>query len=217
VKQSRRGESEPGPTRAPARAPAARAPARGPTSVVLEGLLEEAPGEQVTLAWIVGRLRERSFGIVMLLIALVGLVPGVASVAGLLLAVPAIQMMLGRPGPVLPGFIARRRLSTRRLRRLIARLVPVLRRLERAVRPRWTTPFEATKRVLGGVILLLSATLLAPIPVSQVPPLLAIMLLAVAFLEDDGLLLLVALAAAALSMGLTGMTVWGAVEAGLLL
>lgn len=192
-------------------------PGRIPTSEILEGLLAEAPAEQVTLAWVVGRLRERSFGIVMLLVALVGLVPGIASVAGLLLAVPAIQMMLGRPGPVLPGFIARRRLSTRRLARLIARLAPVLRRLERAVRPRWTTPFEATKRVLGGVILLLCATLLTPIPFSHVPPTLSIMLLAVAFLEGDGLLLLVALAASALSMSLTGAAVWGAVEAGSLL
>lgn len=195
--------------------PASGLPPRMPTSQILEGLLDAAPGEQVTLAWILGSLRERSFGIVMLLIALVGLVPGVASIAALLLALPAIQMMLARPGPVLPRFVAERRLSTARLARLIARLVPVLRWLERFVRPRWPTPFEATKRLVGLVILLLSGTLLAPIPFSQVPPLAVVMLLAFAFLEDDGLLLSVALAGAVLSVALTAAAVWGTVEAGL--
>lgn len=188
-----------------------------PTSVVLEGLLAEAPGDEVTLAWIIASLRERSFGIVMLLLALVGLVPGVASVVGLLLAIPAVQMIRARAGPVLPRVISERRVSTRRLARLIARLVPVLRWLERIVRPRWSTPFEATKRVIGFVILLLSATLLAPIPFSQVIPIAAVMLLAFAFLEGDGLLLCLALAASAVSIAITAAAIWGAIEAGMLL
>ena len=69
------------------------------------------------------------------------------------------------------------------------RLVPVLRWLERFIRPRWATPFEATKRGVGGVVLLLSASLLAPVPLSNVPPALAIMLIAFAYLEEDGVLL----------------------------
>ncbi len=190
---------------------------RTATSVVLEELLREAPADRVSLAWIVGELRERSFGVVMLLLALVGLVPGIASVAGLLLALPAFQMLRARAAPELPAFLGRRRVPTRRLAALIRRLVPALRWLERLVRPRWTLPFEATKRVVGLVILLLSATLLAPIPFSQVIPSLAIMLLAVAFLEEDGLLLCVALVGALASLAVTAATIWGAIEAGLLL
>lgn len=190
---------------------------RKPTSEVLRDLLQEADPSEVTLSWIVLHLRERSFGIVMLLIALVGLVPGIASVAGLILALPAIQMIRAKPTPVLPRMIATRRLSTRRLAALVDRLVPVLRWMERFMRPRWPTPFEATKRVVGVVILLLSATLLAPIPFSHVIPLMAVMLLAFAFLEEDGVLLAVAMVGALLSIVISAATVWGSIEVGLLL
>ena len=186
-----------------------------PTSAVLAGMLEEEPGPEVTLAWLVARLQERSFGIVLLLIALVGFVPGIGSVAAVLLAFPAIQMILARPEPVLPSFVANRRLSTERLSRLVDRLVPLLRRLERVVRPRWRTPFEATQRVLGLVILLLSVTILSPIPFVHVVPLLVIMLLAFAFLEGDGVVLCIALVGSVVSIAVTIAALWGTVVAGL--
>lgn len=185
--------------------------ARVPTSVVLQDLLRDAPDE-VRLEWIIAHLHERSFGIVMLLIALVGLVPGISPLAAIMLAIPAVQMMRARSEPVLPRRLATRRLSKARLGRILARVIPVLRWLERLVRPRWPTPFEATKRVVGFVMLLLGATLLAPVPFSQVIPALVIVLLAFAFLEEDGVLLCIALAAALASLALTAAAVWGAVE-----
>lgn len=190
---------------------------RVPTSVVLETLVRNAPSEEVTLGWIVGNLRERSFGIVMLLIGLVGLLPGVSVFAGILLAVPAIQMMLGRDEPILPARIANRRVSTPRLARLIGRVTPTLRRIERAVRPRWSTPFGTRKRVVGLITLLLGGTLLIPVPFSHIPPILAIMLLAVAFLEEDGLILAIAVTIAGLSLAISAAALWGVVEVGLLM
>jgi hypothetical protein len=186
---------------------------RVPTSVILENLLNAAPDEQVSLAWVVENLRDRSFGIVILLVALVGLVPGVSPIAGILLAIPAIQMMLGREEPVLPRRLAARRLSKARLTRLIRRLSPTLQRLERVVRPRWATPFGATKRTVGAVVLLLGVTLLAPLPFSHFIPILATMLIAFAFLEEDGLLLCIALAVALMSLAITAVAIWGAIEA----
>ena len=190
---------------------------RVPTSVILEGIVHDAPGDEVTLQWIIEHLKGRSFGIVMLLIAVVGLVPGASTPVGILLWVPAIQMILARKEPLLPRTITARRLSRRRLTGLLERTIPILKRLERIVRPRWGTPFESTKRVVGLVILLLGATLLAPIPFSQYVPILVIILLAFAYLEEDGVLLCIALAAALVSIALTAGAIWGTVEAGLLL
>jgi hypothetical protein len=153
----------------------------------------------------------------MLIIALVGLVPGASPFIGILLAVPAIQMMMARPAPVLPRIIAGRKISTPRFVRLLHRVIPILKRMERVVRPRWRTPFEATKRVLGLVILLLGATLLAPIPFSHIIPAVVVMLLAFAFLEEDGVLLCIALAAAVISLSITIAAVWGTIEGSLLL
>ena len=188
---------------------------REPTSVILERLARDAPPEGVTLEWIVTRLRERSFGIVMLLIGLVGLLPGISPIVGILLAIPAVQMILGRSEPVLPRRLAERRLSSARLERLLGRVVPIMKRLERVVRPRWNRAFGLAKRIVGGVILLLGATLLTPLPFSQVIPSLVIVLLAFAVLEEDGLLLGLAVFAALMSMAITAAALWGTVEAGL--
>ncbi len=196
----------------PSMRPAAAEAPREPTSKVLEQLLSGAPGDDVTLAWLIDGLRERSFGIVMLILGLIALIPGASGVIGVLLMIPALQMMLARKGPVFPGFLARRRISKRRLARLIARINPVLRRIERVVRPRWATPFEATKMAVGLVVFLLAATLLAPIPFSNIIPGLVIVLLSFAYLEEDGIALCIALGAALVSLALVAATVWAALR-----
>jgi hypothetical protein len=119
--------------------------------VVLHDLLGNVPTKRVTLGWLLGRLGDRSFGIVLLLLGLLGLLPGVSAFAGVLVTVPASQMILARPGPVFPRRVASRQLETRRLAGVVRRTVPVLRFLERLIRPRWPTPFEATKRVVGFI------------------------------------------------------------------
>ena len=190
---------------------------RVPTSEILDDLMRQAPPGETTLVWIVAHLRDRSFGIVMLLIGILALVPGISPLAGVLLAWPAIQMMLGHEGPVLPGPVARRRFSTQRLGRVLGRVIPLLVRLERLVRPRWTLPFGTAKRIVGFLILLLGLSLLAPIPFSQVIPASVVILTAFAWLEEDGLLLVLSLCAALASIAVTAAAVWGTVEATLLL
>jgi hypothetical protein len=68
-----------------------------------------------------------------------------------------------------------------------------------------------------GIVILLIATLFAPIPFSQLIPAAVTALLAFAFLEEDGILLAVALGAAVLSLGITAITAWGTIEASLAL
>jgi hypothetical protein len=187
--------------------------ARTPTSAVLDDLLGAAPAEQVTLEWLMGRLRDRSFGLVLLLLALLGLLPGVSALAGVLLMVPATQMILARPGPVFPRRVAARRFEARQLARLLRRVVPVLRYLERFIHPRWTTPFETTKRVVGGIVLLLGASLLAPVPLSNIPPALVIVLIAFAYLEEDGVLLCAAVAGAVIMLAVAAAVAWETLSA----
>ena len=123
--------------------------ARAPTSVVLDGLFGPEAPERVTLGWLLDGLGDRSFGVVLLLLALLGLLPGVSAVAGLPLTIPAFQMVLGRPGPAFPRRVAARRFEAERLARVVRRVVPVLQWLERFIRPRWATPFETTKRAVA--------------------------------------------------------------------
>jgi hypothetical protein len=166
---------------------------RIPTSRVLSALVEEATTERVSLGWLIDRLGERSFGIILLLLAFLALIPGVSPIAGILLTVPAFQMIRAHAGPVFPRRLASRCFETRRLVAIVRRAVPLLRYLERFIYPRWMTPFEATRRLVGGVVLLVSLTLFVPVPLSNIPPAMVISLVAFAYLEEDGLLLSLAL------------------------
>ena len=179
---------------------------------MLQRLHDEAPTDHFTLGWLMGSLHKRSFGIIMLLLAVVAIAPGVSIVAGLLLMIPAFQMIAGQPAPVFPRGIATRPLPTRHLAALVQRAVPVLRYLEKLIHPRWPTPFEATKRLVGTVVVILNTTLVfTPIPLSNIVPALVIALISLAYLEEDGLLLSIALLAAILVLGIELVVVWGTV------
>jgi len=183
-----------------------------PTSLVLQQLLDEAPADHFTLDWLIGRLPERSFGIVMLFLAVLAMAPIGSSVPGLLLGIVAAQMIAGRPGPVFPRRVAARALPIRHLVRMGRHPILVLRHLERVIRPRWPTPFGATKRVIGIIVFLLTCLiLLAPLPLTNVPPAADIALISLAYIEKDGVLLALALILALVLLALAAIAVWGAV------
>ena len=71
-------------------------------TAVLQQLHDEVPADHFTLGWLMHSLRKRSFGIIMLLLALVAIAPGLSIIAGLLLKIPAFQMIAGKPAPVFP-------------------------------------------------------------------------------------------------------------------
>jgi hypothetical protein len=179
----------------------------------LQRLCDEAPADHFTLGWLMHRLRKRSFGVIMLLLAVVAIAPGVSIVAGLLLMIPAFQMIMGRSAPVFPRRIAARPLPTRHLAALVQRAVPLLSYLEKIIHPRWATPLEATKRLVGAAVMILSTFLVfAPIPLSNVVPALVIALISLAYLEEDGLLLSIALLAAVIVLMVALVAVWETVR-----
>jgi hypothetical protein len=185
----------------------ARAPI--PATVVLRRLHDEIPADHFTLGWLTDHLHKRSFGIIMLVIALVAIAPGLSIIAGVLLMIPAVQMIAGKAAPVFPRRIATRSLPTRHLSAVVQRSIPLLRYLEKVIHPRWQTPLEATKRLVGAVVLILSTTLvLVPIPLSNVVPASLIALISLAYLEEDGVLLLIALLAAVIVMAVATMGIW---------
>ena len=183
-----------------------------PTSEYLSQMLDRAEGARVPVEWIMRELGERSFGLTLLGMAVIALVPGASIFIGLLIAWPAIQLILGHETAALPRLMARREIDVGRLARVIAVVAPRLAWAERLIHPRWPGVFQIARRLTGAAMLLLGLTLISPLPLTQVVPALVIMLLALAYLEEDGSALLLALLAALCSLAVTGMTVWGTVE-----
>ena len=131
--------------------------------------------------------------------------------AAFVLAVLGFQMMMAHEALTLPRFIGVRPLPAQRITRLVDRIIPVMEALETFIRPRWHTPFTATNRLVGLIVILLALTILIPIPFSNIVPGALTMLVAFAYLEEDGILLFVALIASVASLVITGAEGWAAV------
>ncbi|EJW09963.1 Exopolysaccharide synthesis, ExoD [Rhodovulum sp. PH10] len=185
-----------------------------PTSVALARLLAEAPPDRVSLAWLIGRLGPRSFGLLVLVLALLGLAPGVAFVTGFVLAFAAFQMMLGYDCPRLPRAVTDCAIPTRHFTRWTNRAIAFFARLERMVGRRPQVAFPGAGRLVGLVVLLLAATIVWPIPFSHIIPTFAIMLVAFAYMENDRVLLGISLVATVLSFSTSAAMVWGVLEGG---
>jgi hypothetical protein len=174
-----------------------------PASVVLQRLHDAALVDHLTLGWLMGSLRRRSFGIIMLLLAVVAMAPGVSMVAGLLLMILAFQMIADR-GPACPGPSAPHRrpsLVDAAPAALVQRAVPLLRYIENVSHPSWHSALEATKRLVGIVIFILNtAVVFTPILLSNAVP--------ARVREEDGLLLMIALLTAVIVLTVASVAVW---------
>jgi hypothetical protein len=185
---------------------------RMPSSRVLQEVIRQAPAEYVTVGWLTSTLHRHSFGIIMLSLGLLATTPVGSTVPGFILAVMAVQLIVGRAEPVFPHFIMTRRLPTKQLRRLGGRAIHVLKYLEKVVHPRWPMTFEVARHAVGVMVLLLTVVLLlTPVPLSNVAPAMVISLISLAYVEEDGLLLSVGFLAAIILIGLGSAAVWGTI------
>lgn len=178
------------------------------TSQLLQDLISEAPDGPVDLEWLLGHLDRRSFGLLVLLLGLLVIIPGVATLATLALFFPAVEMILGRSTPTFPRWVSKHPFDFVRFRRLAETIRPVLRAIEGVSHPRWTLPRAAAGRLVGAVIFLLSLSAMWPLPLVNVVPGLIIVLVAVAYLQDDGLLLAIAAVATMSVLYAFGWTAW---------
>jgi hypothetical protein len=191
---------------------------RGPSSRVLQEVIRQAPAEYVTVGWLTSTLHRDSFGIVMLCLGVLATTPVGSTVPGLILAVMAVQLIVGRGKPAFPHFIMTRRLPTKQLLRLGGLAMHVLKYMEKLVHPRWPRTFEAAKHAVGVMVLLLTLVLLlTPVPLSNVAPAMVISLISLAYIEEDGLLLSVGFLAAIILIGLGSAAVWGAIVGAVLI
>jgi hypothetical protein len=67
------------------------------------------------------------------------------------------------------------------------------------------------------VLLLTAALLLTPIPFSNIAPAVLVILIALAYIEEDGLLLCLAFLAALILIGIASVAVWGTIFGALLI
>jgi hypothetical protein len=196
----------------PSEAGIREAPPRLPSAIV-EDLLNDSDGESVTVGWLLRRAPVAGRETLILFIALVALIPGASFFAGLALLLLVLPMIAARPSVWLPRPVASHPIPVSRLSALIRRVLPVLRWQERVLPPGGARLAAALRPAVAILVLALSATLLVPIPLSNVLPAFAIAMLALACLEESVVLLAISTVTGFASLALTGGAVWSALAA----
>ncbi|MGE3142437.1 MAG: exopolysaccharide biosynthesis protein [Hyphomonadaceae bacterium] len=173
-------------------------------SALLNDLHDAFPNEKVTVGELIERLNGRAIGLLLLILALpmcIPNVPGISTIFGLLIAAPGAQMALGGRRLWLPRRVKSWSFPREGLQRAIRAAGPYLQRIERFIRPRWSIltrpPFLA---LFGLQTLLMAFVLVLPIPLGNWPPAVTVAITALALLQRDGLLMLLSIPAAGVSI-----------------
>ena len=188
-------------------------------SELLLRISQEAEGPSLTVGEIFAQIEDRSFGVLILLLALPSCFPffppGFTSVLGAGIALVAVQMVVGRHRAWLPGVLERRSISKERLVRVVERAAPHLRRCEALSRPRYfTVTSDIGEQIVGAFILALAVVISVPLPLTNLGPAVAIAVIAVGLIEEDGLIVMAGCALGALAIVLMTMF-WGGTYLGI--
>ncbi|KRA51865.1 exopolysaccharide biosynthesis protein [Pseudoxanthomonas sp. Root630] len=173
------------------------APRHTSTATLIDGFAAGDPDEVLRLGDLLKGFGPAAFGMLLFIGVLPAFipVPGVGgAIGGPMVILVGVQLLLGMRKVWLPDFLARRGPHRSAMMRFRQRMAPWLRRLEKLVRPRMAG-FLDNRIALSftGLLLVLLGILLAlPIPFTNYVFGFLLLLFALALLERDGALLLVA-------------------------
>ena len=167
------------------------------TSVLLEELGSADPAD-LHLEDVLRSFQHRAFGVLLLLVTLPIFLPipvGIGALVGPLVTLVGLQMLAGFSAPWLPVRFRRHKVDPGSIQNFMRRFGNWVRRVERLCTPRWKLLQSAVGlRVAGAILALLGVAVALPIPLTNYPFGLVLVLFAFALVERDGLVLTVATA-----------------------
>ncbi|MFC3023923.1 exopolysaccharide biosynthesis protein [Vibrio zhugei] len=162
------------------------------TSVFLLRLVKEHPKASISIGDLLELLKRRSYGALLIMLSLLGFIPGISFFAGFAIFLLGLQLALGFYAPRLPKFANKRELNQQKTLHFIEELQPWLHKLERFVKPRWDwLSSEPVRRLLGALICVLALMSVLPLPFINFAPNFAVICLSLGIIERDGLCILV--------------------------
>jgi hypothetical protein len=176
----------------------------------LEQVVASVSGDaHVSVGDLVDRLGASSFGLILLLLAILALIPipgPIGQIFGATLAFVGFQITRNARRIWLPERFRRAHLPVPLLVGTIRRFIPGLRWCERGMsRRRMLVLTSARVRVgLGIAVILLAAIIALPLPLGNLLPALAIMTIALALLERDGAMVILAVVMTVVAIVWTG-------------
>lgn len=156
----------------------------------------EEDADMLSLQDIMLLLHDRGFGILIVLFSLPNFVPAFIPLIATVFALPqmifCVQMILKYDAPKLPQFIARKQIKRASLQAGIFKSLPLLRKIEKIVRPRlefMLTP--SAERIVAAFMLLFAFVIAIPAPLTNFVPSVALFIMGIGILARDGLAIIV--------------------------
>lgn len=192
-----------------------RKPSAAGMRSVLDAMAAGDPADTLAVRDVIEGLGRGTFGVLLFLAALPAFIPipGLAgALSGPLVVLVGLQVLFLLPNPWLPGFIARRGPLRSTVIRFDRKVSPWLRRLEKTVRPRLLAIVEHPLATIftGLQLVLLGILLSLPIPFTNYLFACLLLVYALALLERDGAMMLIAWAC-----GLAAIAVFGVLSGNL--
>ncbi len=147
--------------------------------------------ETVSLREILSKIDYKSFGLILTILALPSSLPvpatGYSTPFGIALFVLGAQIFLGREYPWLPEFILNKKVSSGKGKGLLDKMIKFLQFFEKFIRPRHEKYFEKRwlQILIGSVVLVCSASMISPIPLTDTVPAMGIFLIGLGMIEED--------------------------------
>lgn len=160
------------------------------TSFLLSQITTGSTSNSIHLGYLIEQFKGRSFGGLLLVLGILALLPIVSFFAAFIILVVSGQMILGLSIPKLPRIIMQQKIDKRSFEGFVTNANPWLQRFEYYIRPRWFFFANViSQRLLGCLIFLLALVSFMPLPFSNMPPSIALILISLGILERDGVLI----------------------------
>jgi hypothetical protein len=178
------------------------------TRAILDRFAAGDPAQSLRLDELLSGLGRRAFGMLLFVSALPAFIPipiG-GAIAGPLVVLIGLQLLVGLRRPWLPRFLARRGPRREAMARFDRRLSPWLARLEHLIRPRLPLVLDhrAASTFTGLLLVLLGVLTSLPIPLTNMLFGAMVLMFALALLERDGALMLLAWLATGVAVTVSG-------------
>lgn len=183
------------------------------TSELLTAIANSEGDDRILFGDLIAAMRNRAFGMLFLLFGIpncLPMPPGIPVICGIILALIAGQMVMGRDQLWLPRRLAAKSFARSDLQRIVARANPWIEKLERWSSPRYAFLAGPTaRRFIGAVVVILGFVLILPIPfLGNMPPGIAICVFGLGLVERDGLVIVAGYVATVLGLLITAGMTW---------
>ena len=160
---------------------------------LLQIVAEQGP-ERLTFSELAVQLHTRAWGGLLVIFAAINVIPlppGVNIFFAIPLMIVSAQMAFGRSTPWFPARIDRRGVTRDELRKLVAKMEWIEKRVERMFKPRLAgLTGETATRLIGAMCFILA--MFAMLPVVHIAPAAVIVLFGLALIYRDGVLVIAA-------------------------